>query len=201
MEAAPAEDLPVLPTPPLEQVILWRRLASPGAEYCKIRHEGGNWCLDGTVVLALEDMPLRARYRITCDRAWDTRSASIQLAVGSKIEVLELTVDGEQRWRSAGHELVALRGCRDIDLGITPATNTLPIRRLGLVIGQTEHVRAAWVRFPGLEVTPLPQRYTRTAQNTYRYESNNGRFVAEIEVDGHGLVCDYPGGWERCAFA
>jgi uncharacterized protein len=53
-------------------------------------------------------------------------------------------------------------------------------------------------KFPELTVQPLSQRYTRVAQNTYRYESNTG-FSAEIVVDDLGLVTDYPGGWERSA--
>jgi len=42
----------------------------------------------------------------------------------------------------------------------------------------------------------LFQRYTRTAKNTYRYESDTG-FLAEIVVDDLGLVIAYSGGWER----
>ena len=79
---------------------------------------------------------------------------------------------------------------------MTPATNTLRIRRLDLSIGKSESVTVAWVKFPELTVQPLFQRYTRTAKNTYRYESDTG-FLAEIVVDDLGLVIAYSGGWER----
>ena len=79
---------------------------------------------------------------------------------------------------------------------MTPATNTLPIRRLNLHVGGSESVIAAWVKFPELTVEPLSQRYTRLAKDTYSYESNTG-FSAEIVVDDLGLVNMYPGGWER----
>jgi hypothetical protein len=42
--------------------------------------------------------------------------------------------------------------------------------------------------------------YTRIAENTYRYESDNG-FSADIVVDDLGLVIDYPSGWERIGMA
>jgi hypothetical protein len=51
------------------------------------------------------------------------------------------------------------------------------------------------VKFPGLEIQPLPQRYTRTAENQYLYESAGGRFRAELEVDEFGLVKKYGEYW------
>ena len=91
-----------------------------------------------------------------------------------------------------------MRGCQDVDLSVTPATNTRPIRRLDLDIGKSESVTAAWIKIPDLKVQLLSQRYTRVAKNTYRYESATG-FSAEITVDDLGLVITYAGGWERIA--
>ena len=81
---------------------------------------------------------------------------------------------------------------------MTPAPNSLPIRRLNLRVGSSKSITAAWVKFPELTIQPLPQRYTRLAKDTYRYESNPG-FSAEIVVDDLGLVSSYPGPWERLA--
>ncbi len=89
-----------------------------------------------------------------------------------------------------------LAGCIDVDLGITPSTNTLPIRRLNLQVGESADVTAAWVRFPELTVEPLAQRYTRLDERRYRYESTTG-FSAELEVDELGLVVRYGDIWER----
>jgi hypothetical protein len=93
--------------------------------------------------------------------------------------------------------LPELDGCEDADLNITPSTNTLPIRRLALAVDESHEVTAAWIRFPQCEITPLTQRYTRTGERRYRYESRGGAFSAELEVDEHGLVLDYPPAWER----
>ena len=58
---------------------------------------------------------------------------------------------------------------------------------------------AVWVRFPDLSVEALPQRYTRLDQRRYRYESDNGAFTTEIDVDDVGLVVRYGDMWERLA--
>jgi len=83
-----------------------------------------------------------------------------------------------------------------LDLNFSPATNLLPIRRLELAVGQEGEVRAAWLRFPGLKLEPLEQRYKRIDQNTYRYESGGGEFVAQLSVNEDGFVAKYPNFWE-----
>jgi hypothetical protein len=95
-----------------------------------------------------------------------------------------------------GTECAAVAGCVDVDLNFSPSTNTLPIRRLQLAVGQTAGVRAAWLRFPSFELEPLEQTYARIAQEVYRYESSGGSFVADVTVDAQGLVIDY-GEWSR----
>jgi hypothetical protein len=122
----------------------------------------------------------------------------VQRTIGNDVRRLNLTVESHGKWRRSGQELPVLRDCTDVDLEVTPATNTLPIRRLALPIGKGQDVTAAWVRFPDLEIEVLPQRYIRLNQNRYHYETTTG-FAAEIQVDEMGLVTAYPGGWERLA--
>jgi hypothetical protein len=52
-----------------------------------------------------------------------------------------------------------MAGCVNIDLNFSPSTNLLPIRRLDLSVGASAIVRAAWLRFPGMNV----QRNLRSA--------------------------------------
>jgi hypothetical protein len=96
-------------------------------------------------------------------------------------------------------ELPEVAGCLDVDLAFTPATNLLPLRRLGLAVGEGRDATAAWVRFPELDIQPLPQRYTRLAERLVRYESRGGAFTADLEVDELGLVMRYPPLWELVA--
>jgi uncharacterized protein len=90
---------------------------------------------------------------------------------------------------------VGLNGCDDIDLGFSPATNLLPIRRLELAVGAKAAVRAAWIRFPELTIEVLDQVYTRLAEDRYLYESAGGSFRRELIVDDIGFVIDYPDVW------
>jgi hypothetical protein len=87
-----------------------------------------------------------------------------------------------------------IAGCVDIDLGWSPSTNTIPIRRLNLRVGaRSGPLTMAWVRFPDLTLGPLGQDYECLEERRYRYTSRGGGFRAIIEVDDEGLVVEYEG--------
>jgi uncharacterized protein len=181
------------------RAIVWKNLAINGTEYCALCCTDGGWLLKGNIVGVLEEQrPILASYEVLCDDKWLTRRVQVERTIGKDKKALSVNVEKDGVWRSSGQDLPEVRGCLDVDLGVTPATNTLPIRRLDLEIGKSESVTAAWIRFPKFEIQPLSQRYTRIAKNIYRYESETG-FSAEIVVDDLGLVMTYPGGWEQIA--
>jgi len=181
----------------LKRVVVWNNLLIDGRDYCGLWHTAEGWLLKGTVVGVLKDQrPLLASYEIQCDENWLTHRVQVDRTLGNDVKTLSLSVEKRGVWHSTGQELREIQGCDDVDLAVTPATNTLAIRRLNLQVGSSASIIAAWVKFPDLTVQPLSQRYTRIAQNTYRYESNTG-FSAEIVVDDLGLVTAYPGGWDR----
>jgi hypothetical protein len=93
--------------------------------------------------------------------------------------------------------LPELHGALDVDLSITPLTNTIPIRRLGLRLGDSAEITAVYIAFPELAVSADRQRYTRVAVDRYRYEAVDSDFAREITVDEHGLVVSYPGLFRR----
>jgi hypothetical protein len=175
--------------------VQWRRLDGPGLEHLRLWETPAGPRLQATVVAALDGVPVSARYEVDCFESWATRAVRVAVARGTREDSLELTVDERGQWWRGSERHPAFDECVDVDLSITPATNTLPIRRLGLAVGESRDVTAAWVRFPDLALETLPQRYTRIAERRYRYESAGG-FVAELEVDDLGLVLRYGTYWE-----
>ena len=179
----------------MTQVCRWRRLDLPAVE--DFQEEGRSF--HGRV--RVEDaVPWSAEYRVTFEEDWTTRSAEITLERSGPPRRMQVRRESSGRWLADGRELEACRGALDIDLGMTPSTNTSAIRRLGLDVGQSAELTAIWVRFPGLEVELLRQRYTRLEPKAYRYESlRDGTtvFQARLDVDSAGLVERYEGIFER----
>lgn len=175
--------------------VLWRGILLPGHEYCQLSAQDAQWQLNGIAVFIHENLPCRLDYTITCDMAWRTLSANLSGWLGDSMVLLNMVIDSRQRWYLNEVEQPQVDGCLDLDLNFSPSTNLLPIRRLGLPTGARAEITAAWLKFPSFTLEPLPQQYTRVEENLYRYESGEGRFVAELRVNSSGFVLDYPGIW------
>ncbi len=175
--------------------MLWRRLDTPGHESARMTFDAERRRLFGTAVFADGKRPCRLDYAVTCDARWRTLSATVAGWLGDDVVDVEIEVDAKRAWRLNGVESPSVAGCIDVDLNFSPATNTLPIRRLELPVGGASPVRAAWLRFPSFTLEPLEQLYRRTADTLSGNESGGGRFTAELEVNSAGFVTRYPGLW------
>jgi hypothetical protein len=182
-----------------ERSVLWRR-RDAGHESARLgRDESGRWRLEGTAVFVHESDPCRLDYRVLCTADWTTIAARVDGWVGARPVMIHVDRSAEGRWRLNGISRSGVDGSADVDLNFSPSTNLLPIRRLGLAVGQQAAVRAAWLRFPSFELEPLEQVYRRMAERQYRYESGGGRFVADIDVDEHGFATRYLDVWHAVA--
>jgi uncharacterized protein len=178
-------------------IVRWHDWSGKGIEHL-VLHEGPDEIVaDAAILGTAEDEVFAARYRILCDKSWRVRKAEIvQIGGGS---ALELASDGAGNWADgSGAPMPQLAGAIDIDIAITPFTNTLPIRRLHLQTGQSGEILVVYVQLPGLTVTTDRQRYTcLESDRRYRYESLDSDFTRDIEVDRDGLVVIYPGLFRR----
>lgn len=176
---------------------LWRWLQGTGLERFELLRAADDWIFRGTILTLATGTAAEARYEIVCDRSFRTRQANVSVLDATGEHTLRIATENGQ-WRENGRENKTVNGALDIDLGWSPSTNTLPIKRLKLEIGQTSgEFMAAWVRFPDLTLQPLPQEYVRLADRQYCYSSRSGAFVANLLVDDDDLVLDYEGFWQR----
>ena len=90
----------------------------------------------------------------------------------------------------------AVDGCVDVDLGFTPSTNLLPIKRLQASPrkGNGSHGRMGRVSIlqaetPGADLPSeeCPDRALR---------ERGGKFQRDLQINRKGVVIKYPGLWE-----
>jgi len=182
---------------PAASCMRWRRLDVPGFEEARAVRTAAGWRLSGKLVVEDAGVTARLSYSIDCDPAWRTRSALIEGNAGGGPTRFALTASGKGQWMRDGAALPDLAGALDVDLGFTPATNTLPILRLGLAVGESAPVRSAWLRFPELRLEPLEQTYTREGERSFRYRAvvDTQPFTALLDTDAFGRVVRYEGLW------
>ncbi len=179
--------------------VAWRRSGTVDAdEQCTLTLRESGLSLVGTVLEAEGGVPVRIEYRVLTDAAGMTTAVHVRDLRGFEQRTLDLVRDRKGSWTVGGAPARALRGCADVDLGCSPATNSLPVRRLRLGVGRTQTIQAAWVRFPELSVEKTAQTYTRLDDFTYRYAS--GTFEGDLTVDDEGVVTEYAE-WRRTGIA
>jgi hypothetical protein len=181
----------------LEHTILWRRLDCPGHDSCCRRKLGDGWQLSGTAIFLFEQKPCLLFYEVNTNSGWETCTASISGYVGKSIISLAIARTPNNHWSINDIELQEAAGCIDLDLGFTPATNLIAIRRLSLAVGARSQAPAAWLNFPDFTLKRLEQYYHRLSHNRYEYTSPDTGYADVLEVDDYGVITHYPQLWEQ----
>ena len=198
----------------LPNVLLWTRTDVPGAETAVFDDRRG-LVARGTQQ-AVDPIPYQARYELIADDNLQTsrldvsvegagwmRTIRMQRATGRWLATTGEQGDLDAALVAAGRPRAGIPGIEDasrleraldVDLGGSPLTNTLVIRRLGLLNAAPDRqftVLTAWVLLPSLEIIAGEHIYTPLGGNKIRYESDN--FRADMTVDDRGFVISYPG--------
>jgi len=142
---------------------------------------------------AVEDGRAHAvSYDITLDDDWRTRSVRVSSDTVGGLRTTELLSDGQGSWTVDGRPAPHLDGIIDVDIEASACTNTLPVHRLTLPVGEPVATPAAYVQAADLTVRRLDQSYRRLDDDRFAYTSEGG-FEAVLTYDASGLVLDYPG--------
>lgn len=136
-----------------------------------------------------------------------TRRLQVSLEGSDGTRRLDLRRDENAVWTAdsgAGPSIVeAVAGADDCDLGLCPATNSMPMLRsilppAGTVTdeqGPEHRFLMAWVHVPSLQVLPSGQLYRLLSSSAdgfrVRYTGEHRDFTGELTVDADGVVIDY----------
>ncbi|MEO0371344.1 MAG: putative glycolipid-binding domain-containing protein [Pseudomonadota bacterium] len=171
----------------------WRALDREGEDSCRLSQTDDGWILLGHArfrdVLGMASL----NYVVRCDSNWITQSVDLA-GQHEGNEVRAKMINDGGTWWIDDRKQDGVAGALDIDLSFTPATNLMPLRRLGTV---DLAVSAAWLQYPCAKLVPLDQTYGRTdLSNVMQYQAKQTGFATEITVDQSGFVTRYPGFWE-----
>jgi uncharacterized protein len=201
---------------------LWRRLDEPhGLVHGAISdleptpdHPDGAFLLDGAAIgtdspddtgpIGEQDAPRpwSTRFSVVVDSRWQTRSCFVEVLGGDGLDRVTLTADALGHWTLDGRDWAELEGCLDVDVSISPLTNTLVVRRLGLEVGEERSIDVAWLDVPSLAVARVTQTYRREPDGPHGLEyvyadPTYGSFA--FSTDPFGVVREYQGLFARVA--
>ncbi|WP_456788283.1 putative glycolipid-binding domain-containing protein [Cellulomonas sp. P5_C5] len=141
---------------------------------------------------AVEDGRAHAvSYEIALD-GWVTREVRVRSDTVDGPRTTVLLSDGAGSWTVDGVLAPHLDGLVDVDLEASACTNTLPVHRLALPVGEVVVASAVYVQAADLVVRRLDQTYRRLDEHRFAYTSEAG-FQAVLTYDDTALILDYPG--------
>jgi hypothetical protein len=179
---------------------LWRRLDTPGHDACWLEQGGAGWKLEGTAVFLHTSGPASIAYSVDGGIGWETVSSQIHGVIGQRR--IDFAIARRARiWMLNGNPLPGLEHLVDLDLGFTPATNFLPLRRVAIEDGQAVQLPAAWFDVDAASLTELPQTYERRGELAFWYEAPSVGYSGLLELAPNGFIRRYPGLWESEATA
>jgi hypothetical protein len=181
---------------PLPRILRWRDWSGDGLEHAVLLEETDHIEVQSLTISGRASDGFAALYSLKLNRDWCVLEVRASIVGVPDFVWLRRTEKGQ--WFDRNDKLLNnLQDAFDVDLSITPLTNTLPVQRLRLAVGETAKITVAYIAFPQLTVALDLQRYTRLTTDRYRYESLDSDFVREITVDAHGFVITYPGLFRR----
>jgi hypothetical protein len=143
----------------VEREVMWSAWEEPGLGHLRLAVRDDGIVANGMVVGVTEGRPFRVAYEVRCDAAWRVRRARVGIPA-SEVPGVDVLSDGEGNWTTSDRRaLPELRGCIDVDISVTPFTNTLPIRRLDLAPVESAELSVAYIEGTELQAWPEPQRY------------------------------------------
>jgi uncharacterized protein len=182
---------------PMNVDIVWSSEEYHSIERCRVAVNANGVEVNGLIVGAYEGKIYDVQYSIGLNVLWQTQFIKVISAVEGQGKTTELASDGRGNWNSNGLPVTDLQGCIDVDIPLTPLTNTLPINRLQLADGEEREIKVVYADILRDDIRAVSQRYRRESKLKYHYENVPNDFEAKILVDEFGFVVDYPGLFSR----
>lgn len=177
----------------MQKSILWEGIQNDTDEHCAVNF------LDDAIMVRSEiegwahGIPVYADYTLRLDKLWNVLEFDIDFHVRDTQHHYHLLRDEESNWTDAsGKTYPEFKGCKYIDISLTPFTNSLPINGLFLPHGESAQIDLVYVDIIANEIRKDHQKYTKAGHHNYHFENDGGNFTADIHVDNDGFVTHYP---------
>jgi hypothetical protein len=137
-----------------------------------------------------------AAYHIVTTSQWSVISFEIEYSVAGQLTKISIR-HAEDGWYVNGNLRSEFKNCIDMDITLTPFTNTLPINRLDLQFNNPRQIEVFYVNVLENKIYPVRQQYIRKSAIEYNFQNVPNDFEADIIVDNEGFVVHYPHLFER----
>jgi uncharacterized protein len=181
------------PTEALMSSAFWQRLDIAGCDAARLLKLADGFQLSGNAVFLKAGEPTALRYSLALAHDWSTREARVEGFMGNRRlnDHIARTTAG---WMMNGRDF-GMADVLDLDLGFTPATNMVQLKRIALAIGDEADFDVAWFDAGSDRIERLPQQYRRVTGSEYDYRSPTFDYRETLQLAPNGFAQEYPGLW------
>lgn len=145
---------------------------------------------------ALDTLHYTAEYLLKLSHRWQVNQFEISYVLNG----ISHSVSGAHtpdEWIINRQVKPEFKKCVDIDITLTPFTNSLPINRLRMNQDEPHQLEVLYINVLENRMYPVRQQYTKKSETTYNFQNIPNDFEADIIVDNQGFVVHYPQLFER----
>jgi len=175
----------------MERKIRWEGLEYKSLENCTLTETDNGVAITSIITGQVNNGAIKVSYKILTDTLWATYFVEINVVSGRNEKKILLEKEGTY-WLVNNAIDHRFDGCLDIDISLTPFTNTLPIRRLVFDGQLSNRIEVIYIDIIADVIMPVRQYYTKISDSVYLYENEKSTFKAELKTDPYGLVIEYP---------
>lgn len=183
----------------MQKNILWTGREYYSLENCLVNTTDFGTVINSIIIGKYEGKIYQVEYQIRTNQNWETVFFEVKSQHSNQKNYLSFEGDGRGNWLTNGKQSDQFKGYIDIDIPLTPFTNTLPINRLKLAVGEEQEIKVIYIDLLEHQIKLVRQKYIRLSNSEYHYENVPNDFEAKITVDEEGLVVDYPSLFIRTA--
>jgi len=181
----------------MKRVIIWQSEYYRSTETCQV--EIPDEIVINSVITGRHDNTIyTAEYVIKISSEWKVKQFEIAYSLNG-IKNLVTGIHHPKGWIINKQERPEFKNCVDIDITVTPFTNSLPINRLKLPVNVPRQIDVLYIDVLENRIYPVKQQYTKKSNTEYNFQNVPNDFEADIGVDKEGFVAHYPGLFERIA--
>lgn len=152
-----------------------------------------------SIIEGNQAMDVRCEYEIKTTPAWKVVSFEIENSFNKISHHISGSHTGTG-WIINNRLHEEFKNCVDIDITLTPFTNSLPINRLDLAVDKPQKIEVVYLDVLKNNIRVAHQQYTKKSETNYNFQNIPNDFEANIITDNKGFVVHYPELFERIEY-
>ncbi|HYF70902.1 MAG TPA: putative glycolipid-binding domain-containing protein [Ohtaekwangia sp.] len=142
--------------------ILWTGIEYYSLENCIIDLSENKVGVDSAIIGLYNEKIYRVAYTIKLNNLWQVNYCIIKTQFDNRIKTIKF-LSNQDKWSLDGKYFPEFDGCTDVDIPLTPFTNSLPINRLKLSEGEAKEIDVIYIDLLEDNIKRVKQKYSRVS--------------------------------------